>query len=422
MESIKLNRIFYFIAIFLVCFLVFVLRRPEIITNAQFWAEDGTVWYSQANMMGPLQSLILPRQGYYQSISKLVASMSLLIPIYYAPLFYNIISISLRCFVVMFLLSKRLNMYSLPSRFMIAAFVLLMPHLEEVHANITNAQWYLSMLLFMVLIANKPESIYGNIHDVAVLIVAGLSGPFIVFMAPLLALKLISKAPGDTIVRKTINAVKEIDWFSILFVVVVLIQTMSILLSYDDTRVHTELGATLQLLINIFSSRVFAGFALSDSSVYALWHMNSLNNIIAAISIPIILFTLYRANWRTWAIVIYPFVMVSFALARPMISTEIPQWHGLEYPGTGQRYFLITGIFWFAILLLAASKSIKPVKIAAYAALIAVIIKVAIFDFHMLPLPDANWSSQVEKYHNAKTGDVVTMSINPPGWTMEVVK
>lgn len=34
----------------------------------------------------------------------------------------------------------------------------------------------------------------------------------------------------------------------------------------------------------------------------------------------------------------------------------------------------------------------------------------------------ANWSSQVEKYHNAKTGDVVTMSINPPGWTMEVVK
>lgn len=422
MESIKLNRFIYFSAIFIICFLVFVLRRPDIITNAQFWAEDGTVWYSQANLMGPIQSLILPRQGYYQSISKLVASMSLLIPIYYAPLFYNIISISLRCFVVMFLLSKRMNMYNLPSRFMIAAFVLLMPHLEEVHANITNAQWYLSMLLFMVLIANKPESIYGKIHDVAVLIVAGLSGPFIVFMAPLLALKLISNASGDTIVRKTFNAVKGIDWFSVIFVVVVLIQTMSIVLSYDDTRVHTELGATLQLLINIFSSRVFAGFALSDSSVYALWHMNTLNNIIAAISIPIIVFTLYRANWRTWAIVFYPFVMVSFALARPMISTEIPQWHGLEYPGTGQRYFLITGVFWFSILLLAASKSIKPVKIAAYAALIAVIIKVAIFDFHMLPLPDANWSSQVEKYHNAKTGDVVTMSINPPGWTMEVVK
>ncbi|TVM05453.1 hypothetical protein DPQ33_19650 [Oceanidesulfovibrio indonesiensis] len=143
----------------------------------------------------------------------MVASLSLLLPIYYAPLFFNIIGVAVRCWVVMFLLSKRLDMYSIYARFMIGAFLIFMPHLEEVHANITNAHWYLSMLLFMVLIAKKPTTLSGKIHDVIVLIIAGFSGPFIVFMTPLLALKLVSNASGEGIIDKALNAIKKIDLF-----------------------------------------------------------------------------------------------------------------------------------------------------------------------------------------------------------------
>ena len=109
MSYLQTNRVIYFLFIFLFCFLIFVLRRPEIITNAQFWAEDGAIWYHQANTIGPLHSLILPQQGYYQTISKLVATLSLAVPVYYAPLLYNIVGISIRCFMVMFLLSNRLS-------------------------------------------------------------------------------------------------------------------------------------------------------------------------------------------------------------------------------------------------------------------------------------------------------------------------
>lgn len=422
MNSLKLDRIIYFLAIFSISFIIFVMRRPDIITNAQFWAEDGAIWYHQANILGPLQSLILPQQGYYQSISKLVASLSLLLPIYYAPLFFNIIGIAVRCWVVMFLLSKRLDMYRLPARFMIAAFVLFMPHLEEVHANITNAHWYLSMLLFMVLIARKPTTLPGKVHDVIALVVAGFSGPFIVFMVPLLALKLVCNAKGEGIIDKVFSAIKKIDWFSCLFVLFALIQVMTILLSFDDSRIHTELGATFQLLINILSTRVFAGFALSDVSILELWKMDLINDLIVVISVSIIGFVLYRSDWRTWAIIIYPFTMLFLALARPMISTEIPQWHGFEYPGSGQRYFVITGVFWFSILALAASKFTKPLRYLSYIVLLVVIVKVAAYDFNIQPLPDSNWNEQVQRYNNSKVGDKVIMEINPTGWVMEIVK
>ncbi|HEC0300752.1 hypothetical protein PX092_00890 [Citrobacter freundii] len=422
MNSLKFDRIIYFLAIFSISFIIFVMRRPDIITNAQFWAEDGAIWYHQANILGPLQSLILPQQGYYQSISKLVASLSLLLPIYYAPLFFNIIGIAVRCWVVMFLLSKRLDMYSLPARFMIAAFLIFMPHLEEVHANITNAHWYLSMLLFMVLIAKKPATLSGKFHDVIVLIIAGFSGPFIVFMTPLLALKLVSNAPGEGIIDKALNAIKKIDWFSCLFIAFAGIQVMTILLSFDDSRIHTELGATLQLLINILSTRVFAGFALSDSAMLGLWHMKLVNDVVVILSISIIVFALFKSDWRTWSIVIYPFTMLFLALARPMISTEIPQWHGFEFPGSGQRYFVITGVFWFSILLIAASKLSGNLRIIAYVALMSVVAKVAVCDFKIQPLPDSHWDVQVERYNNSSKGDTVFMEINPPRWVMEIVK
>ena len=36
-------------------------RRPSLLTDAQFYAEDGMIWFAQAYNLGWLHSLILPR-------------------------------------------------------------------------------------------------------------------------------------------------------------------------------------------------------------------------------------------------------------------------------------------------------------------------------------------------------------------------
>jgi hypothetical protein len=73
--------------------LILVLRRPDAILNPQFWAEDGKVWFANAYNLGPLRSLLLPQDGYFQTISRITAAISLLVPTKSAPLVFNLVAL-----------------------------------------------------------------------------------------------------------------------------------------------------------------------------------------------------------------------------------------------------------------------------------------------------------------------------------------
>jgi hypothetical protein len=55
---------------------VVIARRPDAVTNAQFWAEDGTIWFATAYDHGGFASLFVPYNGYLQTFSRLVAALS----------------------------------------------------------------------------------------------------------------------------------------------------------------------------------------------------------------------------------------------------------------------------------------------------------------------------------------------------------
>ena len=71
-------------------------RRPDGLTNPQFWAEDGAVWFAQAYNQGPLTALLTPWTGYVQTFSRLVAAASLLVPLRHAPLVFNVAAVSMK--------------------------------------------------------------------------------------------------------------------------------------------------------------------------------------------------------------------------------------------------------------------------------------------------------------------------------------
>ena len=54
--------------LFLVLFLIIAARRPDILTNAQPWAEDGFVWMTEIYTRGFWSSVLLPQNGYYQTL------------------------------------------------------------------------------------------------------------------------------------------------------------------------------------------------------------------------------------------------------------------------------------------------------------------------------------------------------------------
>lgn len=71
--------------VFLLAAAFVISRRPDLLTHAHFYGEDGTHWYADAYNSGWLRALTMPEGGYLNTLQRLVGSLSLLVPIRYAP-------------------------------------------------------------------------------------------------------------------------------------------------------------------------------------------------------------------------------------------------------------------------------------------------------------------------------------------------
>src|SRR5215467_5917128 len=78
------GRAVFHLAIFFACLLMLYSRRPDVLGNAQFYAEDGERWYRGAYEFG-WRCLLIPEVGYLQTVSRLVAMLALLFPFSVAP-------------------------------------------------------------------------------------------------------------------------------------------------------------------------------------------------------------------------------------------------------------------------------------------------------------------------------------------------
>ena len=123
-----------------------IARRLDLLANAMFWAQDGSVYFANAYNDGWLAPLFRPYGGYLQLVPRLVADIATLPPLRFAPLLIVWVALLIRAAIPAFIFSSRFNWIDWRGKIAIVAFFLLMPNLAEVHANLTNTQWYLGHL------------------------------------------------------------------------------------------------------------------------------------------------------------------------------------------------------------------------------------------------------------------------------------
>lgn len=397
------------IAILCITFAAIVLRRPDIILNAQPWAEDGVVWMQNIHNNGFFSTIFLPQNGYYQTISKLAFWLGLSFGVEHAALIANVVAILIRCFMVIFLLSNRLRSINICYRISIAIYFILMPNIDEGYVNITNAHWYLSMYLMMILVAESPESKLGRIHDYVVLIIAALSGPFIVFIAPCLFIKRIYERNGF------VKAIKGINTFDILAAILTVIQIIAILTTSTDTRSKAPLGASYSLLSDIISYRVFIGTFFDNVATKGLSAYTTLNTIAFTSFALISIYLFIRGGEKVKILFLFPILMIGFSLARPMMANNSDQWPAFLIPGAGQRYFFITNVFFYVFVMYLLSRIGKYGKLTAIA-LPALLASTYYSYFNIYPLPDVNYKNNIMKYYETPVGESINIQINPGRW------
>ena len=118
--------------------------------------------------------------------------------------------------------------------------------------------------------------------------------------------------------------------------------------------------------------------------------------------------------------VIFPALMIGFALAKPMISNTEPQWP-IIMSGGAERYFVIPNVFWVSILL-SFLGGFNSWSKYLHSAFLVVILVMSHYTYKLKTLPDNKWIESVNAFENAPAGEEVSLPINPRGWVMVLEK
>lgn len=173
------------LAVMLAALALLAVRTPDAFLNPQFWAEDGVVFWQQMADHGPWAAFQIPYAGYLHAAPRLTAIVASFFDPAYAPRLYASAAILLTVWSAV-TAARCVEDHRLG--FLLGVGLLLPPMANgEIFGNITNVQWLLAPTLALLLAA--PPSI----NRAAFALIAGLSGPFSIFIAPIAAIRAVTK-------------------------------------------------------------------------------------------------------------------------------------------------------------------------------------------------------------------------------------
>ncbi|HEY4370866.1 MAG TPA: hypothetical protein VGN52_02930 [Burkholderiales bacterium] len=317
------------------------LLRPE------FYAEDG-VWYAQAYTQG-LASLALPQAGYLNTVQRVAAVAAQPLPLAWAPLAFSLYAYALYAALLLFLLSPRLG-DAWPQRgvrILFALLLVLAPATEEVFGVLTNTQWILAPLAFLVLASAPPVRAGGRCFDAAVLFLGGLSGPFFIALVPLAARQWQRREDRRDRARM---------WRLLLLSGAAAVQAVFLLFNLAQRPAVQAVGADGQTLL-----RILAVIAMqAELGARLVGHVVALSSPWRDASLPGIALGLaaiggYALGWRAAPpllrqFMVFAVLMFAAALYRPVVDPApgLLQWPLMAaHPPAGGRYYFFLLLAWW---------------------------------------------------------------------------
>jgi len=163
---------------------ILALRNPAAIFRAEFWAEDGTEFFSAALAHGAA-SLAMPVFGYLLTLARAIAWGATFFPVVGTPFLYAAAALAIDAFTLAYF-SREGFAWLIPSRrqrILVCALLAVGPGTGEVFLNISNLTNVLGLLAILLLI-EKPHRL--SWPKFAALLGIGLSSGHLVILVPLM--------------------------------------------------------------------------------------------------------------------------------------------------------------------------------------------------------------------------------------------
>ncbi len=398
--------------IFIIAVAIVVHRRPDVVTNPQFWAEDGTAWYSMAYHTAPFQTLFVPHAGYFYIVPRLAAEFARLFPVEFGPLIFNLVAIAIKLLPMAIVLSSRVDR-SLKPIALIASFLYLgIPNSFEYYSNISNAQWHLAIVSCLILLVKPSPFIGWKIFDLVVLLLASLSGPFCLVLLP---------------VAIATYVMTRHRWYLASIATLSFGVALQGWIMLNSHRESLPLGASVESLAKIVGGNIFLGLTLGTRVyLHLAMHFSTLTFFLvwlgAIATLALLVYIAFYAPWRLKFFVGFTFAILGSALISPLAHPTLPQWVALGNPGTGMRYWLLPSVALIGGFLWLARFSPHQIGRKIGIVLLAVMMVGVVGDWHHPAFVDYNFSEYAEQLEAVPPGTVVEIPINPPGWEMMLIK
>ena len=226
------------------------------LSGACLFVEDGKVFINQAFEMG-VKSIWIPYNGYLHIFPRILALIASNFDLSYVPFIFVIgwylAYFSMAVTVADFLYLKKTDTYLILLVLLAIGF---QPHSGETFFNITNAQWFLAIVLIIRILRDKYLS--PTIVNFLALLLMGLTGPFSVFIIPLILLKIFLK--------KDIKA----NWFG--YLVILMTAGVQICFMLNSPRLKGEFNKPIIVwLKSFYKFFTFGGHGIVTILSFFFW-------------------------------------------------------------------------------------------------------------------------------------------------------
>lgn len=413
--NLSRQRLFHPI-VFLSAFLLIFSRRPDAVSNAQFFAEDGQRWFADAYQHG-LRCLFIPDQGggYLHTVPRLAALFSLFFPFVRAPLILNLCAILVQILPVTIFVSSRFSVIPLWKRFVMSFVYLGLPNTYGTNANVTNLQWHLGLIACLVLLAEPARDRMWKVFDAIVLILISIESPIGIVLASFAAVR--------WCIRRERSAMIPLA----LLLPGTVIQIIVVLMSHGR-RIALN-GATTHRLVSILGRQIFLASLLGKNTVlhFALRYSEHTCFVLEAIAtgagLAILLYAARYAPTELKLFIVFSLCILALSLSRPLAGTpDQPQWEWLRFPGTSNRYFFLPLLaFLSALLWIADSAKHRIMRLCSIGLLLCLPVGIR-RDWRFPAFTDMHFREYALQFQMARPGTKMVIPINPTPWTMILIK
>ncbi len=387
---------------------VIVLRRPELLFNAQFWAEDFAVFYRDAYMRGGY-SIFKTYSGILPFFPRLVALPLLLVPLRFAPAAANLVAILVMVLPLFIFWSDStlIKKFSVRSKMTFTFLYLLIPGIAEIYGNFTNTIWFLAAAAILVLVRGPKTQKKWLVFDITVLIVSGLSGPFAPFLA-LTAAYLITA-------QKSKN---RMHWIKAAAIVACALIQIAVYVQAPQQRTASLVSQKRELInnyskpIKITGMRFFALPVAGEKIITKEIAGSPQMFMLGMFAIIMTIYAFIKANIYMRAVILFGSLIYASTFVRAQTVPIVQFWDMLQLNSFGARYFFIPIFCWLLILVYFAALTRNNMgKIAS--ALVALYVLFFPFYFRVKELKKFNFRGQANEFSTLRPGQQYCFDINP---------